>query len=48
MNSDMRERYVVVLEPLTGTDGILALRARKPAEPEHQRRREGRFHVCLQ
>src|SRR3984893_8813369 len=27
---------------------LLALRARKPAEPEYQRRREDRFHVCLQ
>src|SRR3984893_5736490 len=27
---------------------LLALRARKPTEPEHQRRREDRFHVCLQ
>src|SRR5262249_28770802 len=27
---------------------LLALRARKAAEPEHQRRREGRLHVSLQ
>src|SRR5439155_560350 len=27
---------------------LLVLRARKAAEPEYQRRREDRFHVCLQ
>src|ERR1700676_2881883 len=27
---------------------LLALRARKPAEPNYQRRREDRFHGCLQ
>src|SRR6266550_629935 len=39
---------VVLALPRPDRVCLLALRARKAAEPEYQRRRENRLHVCLQ